>query len=188
MKKSTSDLIFTLILIIALISLDLIIHPEFNLYEATLSFLPIVLVTFISFNTDIAIKWLRPILFIFFFLSFGFGDDMVDWTSYLLTSIICFVLTIIYSLIAKSYRNKKKDDPLQGSILKWLLTKYPNLSLKWLFLIDTLINTVIISSIFMFVNFSFSYLIFLISIVICAYFSASRIYYYVFLPKTKKES
>lgn len=188
MKKSTSDLIFTLILIIVFISFELITDPEFNLYETTLSFLPIVLVSFISLNTEIAIKWLSPILFIVFFLSFGFGDDMVDWTSYLLTGIISFVFTIIYSLITKSYRNKKKDDPLQGSILQWLLTKYPNLSLKWLFLIDTLITTVIIASIFMFINFNFSYLIILISFVICAYFSASSIYYYVFLPKQKKES
>ena len=127
--------------------------------------------------------------FIFFtinFIAFSFDPGTVDWTSYLLYAILSGLLALLFCIGLYLQRQNTYRDPLRGTILKWLIKKWPDLSGLSLFVIDSVISFILICVIFYIVYQQFIISVFLVTAIVVIYFSATNVYYYVVKPRKEK--
>ena len=147
MKKETADSIFLVILFGSLLIVQGFLANSFNLTDILGNLIPVLVIVFINFNQNLSKFLTFSIVFLAFFFLFNLDTEaMVDWSSYLLTGILAGVMASMYLLLKIVIDNKRTvTDPLKGTILNWLRKKFPTISNGPLFLIDTLISTLIIS-------------------------------------------
>lgn len=157
-----------------------------NQFDFFKTLIPALLIILIGLNN----KW--PILanfFIFFiinFIAFSFDPGTVDWTSYLLYAILSGLLALLFCTGLYLQRKNINRDPLRGTLLNWLLNKWPNLSGISLFVIDSAISFILICVVFYIVYQQFTISILLITAIVVIYFSATNVYYYVVKPRKEK--
>ncbi len=126
------------------------------------------------------------VIFMITFVAFSFDPGTVDWTSYLLYAILSTGLSLLFCVGIYLQRQNTNRDPLKGTMLKWLLKKWPDLSGVALFVIDSIIS-LLLAGVFFFIVFQqvTIYMILVIIFAVC-YFSASNIYFYIVKPRKER--
>ncbi|MCM2139095.1 hypothetical protein [Vagococcus fluvialis] len=127
--------------------------------------------------------------FIFFtinFIAFSFDLGTVDWTSYLLYTILSGLLALLFCTGLYLQRQNVYRDPLRGTILKWLIKKWPDLSGITLFLLDSIVSFLLVCAIFFIIFQHFTISMLLIIAFLALYFSATNVYFYIVKPRMER--
>lgn len=188
MKKEWLDGLFILMLFFIVTLIKSLLTHSFDLLEIATNFIPALIIALLIFYKNLSKIVTFIIIFFTFFILLSINpEEMVDWTSYLITGVSAFLISLMYLVLKIVIDNKlPSTNPLQGTTLNWLSKKFPTKSLTFLFILNTLISTVILTFFLALITQNFTLSIFLLCLTISSYFSASNIYFYLYLPK--KES
>ena len=175
----------SIVLVVAFILMGFL-SGSMNQFDFFKTFIHMLLIVLIGFNN----KW--PIIanfFIFFtinFIAFSFDPGTVGWTSYLLYAILSGLLALLFCTGLYLQRQNVYRDPLRGTILKWLIKKWPDLSGITLFLLDSIVSFLLVCAIFFIIFQHFTISILLIIAFLVLYFSATNVYFYIVKPRMER--
>lgn len=180
-KESVDSIIFvTTFLLMGLLSGNI---NQFDFFKTLISFLLIIV---IGLNNKWPIIANFCIFFIINFIAFSFDPGTVDWTSYLLYAIFSGLLSLVFCIGLYLQRKNADRNPLEGTILKRVYEKWPQLSGIALFFIDSLINFILVGLLFFIIFQELSISTVLLIAVVVFYFSATNVYFYIVKPRIER--
>ncbi|MEG2253898.1 MAG: hypothetical protein RSC33_01080 [Vagococcus sp.] len=187
MKKEQVDFIFVLSMFSFFILSRAFFIPDFTFPQAFTSLIPLIIIGYFGLFHANRVILNFFVTFICFFILFHMKPWLIYWTNLHITGGLAALCAAIFTFIFKQTEQKRDKDPLNGTVIRSLLNKFPQMSYTLLFIIDTLITSLFIGGTFMLIirDFHISYVIGVLLII--SYFSASAIYFYLHVPeKTRK--
>lgn len=183
MQKAKLDSIFLFFFMVLLILYLSLTNSNFELKQVLPSLAPLAVLGFLSFYPKTTFKINFLIFLVFFSILFYTTDTFVDWTGYLLTTILAIPLALLSAFILKVRQERGKEGIYEKSFVCWLHKKKPALSVQTLFILSSLLNMLISGLLMYFLFPVFTILLFFICLLISLYFSFSETYFYLILPK-----
>lgn len=184
MNKEKFDLLFIVFLLSILAIARPFFYPDLSIFNVLYSFVPIVLLAYFWLFHSERFLLNFVITFISFFIIIDIRPWFIEWHSHWITAIVAAIIAVAFTLL---FRQSKREDPLDDTFLKWLQKKLPNANLFSLFLLDTLINSTMLSIAFWIIVQKVRIWYNVAAFIICAYYSATTVYFYLYLPsKTRK--
>ena len=182
MTKQKLDIIFISLLLLLLA----VIRPI--LFDLTLSntlygFIPPILMalSWLLFPTKFILNFI--VSFFSFFIVIDMRPWFIQFTSHYITASMALIFSLSLTLLLK---HQTKEDPLDGTFLRFFQKKFPQLNLFLLFIIDTLVSGSILSLMFIVSIQKITFFHLIAAFFNSGYYSGTAVYFYLYLPENKK--
>lgn len=184
MKKENFDL-FSLVFLLSILAIARpFFFPELSVFNILYSFVPIVLLTYFwLFHPE---RYLLNgfVTFISFFIIIDIRPWFIEWHNHWITFILAAISAASSVYL---FQQSKQKNPLDGTFLNWLQKKMPTANFFSLFLLDTLIHSFMLSIVFGLITKKIRIWYNVAAFIICAYHSATYVYFYLYLPSKKRK-
>lgn len=184
MTKEKFDLFFIVSLLSILAIARPFFYPDLSIFNILYSFVPIILLAYFWLFHSERCLLNFVVTFISFFIIIDIRPWFIEWHNHWVTATLALITASSFTFL---FKQSQKHDPLDGTFLNWLKIKIPSANNILLFLLDTILTSTILSIIFSIVVQKIRFWFVIAALIICAYHSATAVYFYLYLPNKRRK-